>query len=221
MGKKGGSQTTEVKLPPEIEAAAKANLKVADEVAAIGHIPYTGPTIAGFGPQQMAAMQGTDNAAAAFGLPSVTGGNASRMTADERYRALTGFAAPKVTSNGMTGYSGYGAMKDAIRNMAPAQRAAIESFVMDPVTGAPPVSASIPSPQTQLIVDPKTARNEAERRAIIARNEEIRKAQKAAAASAEAAAARPSAAQIAAGMGVSRLPSRNWYANPAIGRGDK
>lgn len=176
MGKKGGSETTEVKLPPEIEAAAKANLKVADEVAAIGMTPYTGPTVAGFTPQQMAAMQGTDNAAAAFGLPSVTGGNASRMSNAQRYQALTGMAPPKVTGGGMTGYSGYGAMQDAIKSMPPAQRAAIESFIMDPVTGAKPTNASVPAPQTNYHIDPKTARNEAERKRIIEQNKAVKKA---------------------------------------------
>ena len=156
MGKKGGTETQTVKLPREIEQAAKDNLRIADEVSAIGATPYQGNTLAAFAPQQMAAMQGYDQAASAFGMPSAVDWqqgdqgqfSAPGMDNDSMYSALTGMAAPEMRG-GMMGHSPMAAYEDAIARMPPAQRAAIESFVMNPNTGAGPTNLSVPSPQTQ------------------------------------------------------------------------
>lgn len=192
MGK-GGKQTTEVKMNPAIEKAALQNMDIANEVAAIGATPYGGPTIAGFSPQQLSAMQATDNAMSAFGMPSAMGGRqgagggkggiqqgrgrGASMTSPARgmsaYEQLTGMPPPNAQSGGFSGYSAQGLTQDAYASLPPAQRALIESFVMDPVTGAAPSNASVPAPKHQIKVDPKQGRTAAERAAIAARNRSV------------------------------------------------
>jgi hypothetical protein len=81
-GGKGGSEATEIKLPPEIEQAAKDNLKIANEVASIGYTPYVGPSIAGFTPQQMNAMQNVDQSANSFGMANQLGGTTRAANSD-------------------------------------------------------------------------------------------------------------------------------------------
>lgn len=158
MGKKGGSttQTTTVKLPPEIEAAAKANMKIADSVASLGATPFNGPSIAGFSPQQMASMQATDQAASAFGMPSAvnwqqgSGGAMSApkgMSNDALFSALTGMPPPNSSAGGFTGYNTQPIAQAAYDRLPPAQRALIESFTMNPVTGAAAKNTSVPKPE--------------------------------------------------------------------------
>ncbi len=162
MGSKGDQTTQKIELPPEIEAAAIANLNVADEVGSIGHTPYRGPTVAGFSPQQIAAMRGVDAQAAAFNMPSTLGkSNGQGMTTDQIYTAMTGMPPPNSSAGGFSGYSGLPLMQESIERTPAAQRAAIESFVMDPYTGAPPTNLSIPAPLTQYQYNPQTGRIEA------------------------------------------------------------
>ena len=73
MGKKGGEETSTVTLPPEITEASLANLDIANEVGAIGYQPNRAASIAGFSPAQMNGMQGYDQQASAFGMPSSLG----------------------------------------------------------------------------------------------------------------------------------------------------
>ena len=70
-GGKGGSQTATVEVPPELSNAARRNLARADKIAGIGYTPYFGADVAAMTPMQQAAMQGTNQMASAFGLPSV------------------------------------------------------------------------------------------------------------------------------------------------------
>ena len=71
-GGKGGSQTTSVEVPPEVSDAARRNLARADQISNIGYTPYFGADVAAMTPMQQAAMQGTNQMASAFGLPSVS-----------------------------------------------------------------------------------------------------------------------------------------------------
>jgi hypothetical protein len=71
-GGKGGSQTTAVEVPPYVSDAARRNLARADQIAGIGYTPYFGADVAAMTPMQQAAMQGTNQMASAFGLPSVS-----------------------------------------------------------------------------------------------------------------------------------------------------
>ena len=143
-GGKGGTQTTTVELPPEIEEAAISNLRVADEVAAMGFTPYSGPTLAGLTPGMEQSMMGVNDAARAFGMPNT---NTGGMTQQEAMTAMTGMPAPQQFAGGMSGYSPMGMYEEALSKIPPAQRAMIESFVMNPVTGAIPTNPAVPAPQ--------------------------------------------------------------------------
>jgi hypothetical protein len=150
-GGKGGQSTQEtvVKLPPEIEKAAKQNLKIADEVSKIGYVPYSGPTVAAFTPNQRAAMQNTSNAAAAFGMgnaqgmanPAVSGGGTAQVD------PYTGLAMDPTLTGGVLGYSPKGIYDSAKAAIPEAQRQMIDSFVMNPNTGAAPTNPLVGATQ--------------------------------------------------------------------------
>jgi hypothetical protein len=88
-GGKGGEQTTEIKLPKDIEDAAKANLELAKKVGSLPYAPYFGPSVAAFTPAQEAAFQGADAAASAFGLP---GAAAGAMPAPQSVGGMSGYS---------------------------------------------------------------------------------------------------------------------------------
>lgn len=67
-GGKGGSQTSEVKIPTWLEEPVKRNLARGETAAGIGYMPYYGPDVAALSPQQESAMRGANTAASAFGL---------------------------------------------------------------------------------------------------------------------------------------------------------
>lgn len=123
-GGKGGRQTTEVKIPAWLEQAAQENLARAGEVSRIGYVPYMGPDVAALSPMQISAMQGTGQAASAFGLPS---GN-----------VMAGVPAPQTFAGGVQGYSSYPLYEQALANLqttAPGQFAALQVPFIDPITG--------------------------------------------------------------------------------------
>lgn len=119
----GGSTTSKVEIPAWLESAAQANLAKANKLSEIGYTPYYGPDVAALTPQQIASMQGTNAAAAAFGMPTadVTAG----MPTAQNY-------------NGMSAYSS-GPMYDQalaeLKARAPGQYAALTAPFIDPVTG--------------------------------------------------------------------------------------
>lgn len=126
-GGKGGSTSTSVQVPAWLESAAQQNLARADRVAQLGYTPYYGPDVAAFSPMQQAAMQGTNQAAAAFGMP---GGD-----------AMAGMPAPQTFAGGVQGYSSaplYQQSVEALRANAPGQAAAMGQMFIDPMTGAQP-----------------------------------------------------------------------------------
>lgn len=127
-GGKGGSQTTSVQVPEWLETAAKGNLARADELAKIGYTPYYGPDVAAMTPSQIAAMQGTNAAASAFGLGAVD--------------PMAGMPVAQ-NFNGMQAYSSGGLYDQALADLqarASGQFAAMRAPFIDPVTGAQPAS---------------------------------------------------------------------------------
>lgn len=66
----GGKTSTSVTVPAWLEDAAKGALSRAEDVSRIGYAPYYGPDVAAMTPMQMAAMQGTNQMASAFGMPT-------------------------------------------------------------------------------------------------------------------------------------------------------
>jgi hypothetical protein len=127
-GGKGGSSTTQVKVPAWLESAARQDLARADQLAQIGYTPYYGPDVAAFSPMQQAAFEGTNQAAAAFGMPTAQG---------------AGMPAPQTFAGGVQGYSSaplYQQSLDALRAEAPGQYAALTAPFINPVTGAAPAA---------------------------------------------------------------------------------
>jgi len=67
-GGKGGSNTSEVAIPPWLQDKAIDNLNRAQDVQQLGYMPYYGADVAAFTPTQELAMQSNMSAAEAFGL---------------------------------------------------------------------------------------------------------------------------------------------------------
>jgi hypothetical protein len=121
-GGKGGSSTTEIEIPQWLEDEARRNISIARDVSQTGYVPYYGPEVAALSPMQNAAMIGTNQAAAAFGMPTAQGG----------------MPAPETFAGGVQGYSSgglYNQSLEALKQQAPAQIDYIQSMFMDPVTG--------------------------------------------------------------------------------------
>lgn len=80
-GGKGGSQETTVELDPRLEQGAVEAITGALNSASLPFNTNQGPQFAAFTPQQEAAFQGANDAAAAFGLP--TSGNLGIVPAQQ------------------------------------------------------------------------------------------------------------------------------------------
>jgi len=120
----GSNKTTTANtVPAYLSEAGQNTLNRATDVSRIGYTPYYGPDVAAMTPAQIAAMQGTNIAASAFGLPTVD------VTA----------GMPTATNyGGMSAYSSGSAYDAALAELKarfPAQFAAIMSQFIDPVTG--------------------------------------------------------------------------------------
>ena len=127
-GGKGGSSTSEVKIPEYIEAAAQRNLNKAERISQLGYVPQYGPDVAAFTPMQQAAFQNTANAANAFGMAAPT----------SQRDIMGGMDAPTTYAGGVSGYSSapmYQQSIDALAAARPAQKSYIDSFFIDPTTG--------------------------------------------------------------------------------------
>lgn len=85
----GGSATQKTQIPAWLEEAGKSLLDRAMQVSNIGYVPYQGPDVAAFAPAQMAAFQGTNQAASAFGLPTAQ----MSMPAAQDYGGIQAYSA--------------------------------------------------------------------------------------------------------------------------------
>lgn len=141
QGGKGGQQTSSstVKLPKEIEDQAKANIGIANEVAAIGYTPYQGNTVAAFTPNQQAAMQNNAHSMNAFNM-----GGPGAQAKQAGVNPMTGMKMNATNQGGVMGYSPMGQYNAAVNAIPDAQRAMIESFTMNPRTGAGPTNPTVP-----------------------------------------------------------------------------
>ena len=128
MGK--GGSTSSVQIPAYIEDAAKRNLNRADKISALGSVPLSfGPTAAAFTPMQTSAFSNTADQALSFGLNAPTGADAT----------MGGMDAPTTYANGVSAYSGYPIyeeIEDEFARKRPGQKTYIDSFFIDPYTGA-------------------------------------------------------------------------------------
>ena len=130
----GGRNQSSVQLPGFIEDAAQRAIQRGEQAAQIGFVPFSGPEVAAFTPMQEAAFAGTNQAASAFGLPTVSGPQ---------------FPEPETFAGGVRGFSSRGLLDEAISQLGqerPGQLEAIQSFFIDPVTGALPLGTPVQSP---------------------------------------------------------------------------
>jgi len=109
----GGKSTEKTEIDPELRKFALDNLDMARRVSQLGPIAYTGDTVAGMQPGQIAAIQSGNMGGEAFGLPTM--------------------AVP--TGANLNPYAAYEA---ALANIPAGQRAFIESMFINPQTGAAP-----------------------------------------------------------------------------------
>ena len=128
-GGKGGSQTTQVSIPPWLEQAARRNIAKAEEISQTGFVPYMGPDVAAFTPMQQASFMNTGSAAQAFGLAAPE-------------NPVVGM--PQAQNfGGVSAYSSYPLYSQSLANLqaiAPAQLAALRAPFINPQTGAAPNS---------------------------------------------------------------------------------
>lgn len=139
-GGKGGNNvtTTTMKLPKEVEDQAKANIRIANEVAGIGYTPYQGNTVAAFSPNQIAAMRNNAGSMNAFNMHG-----AGENLPDDVNR-FTGMTMNANNQGGIRGYSPMGQYNEAIQAIPAAQRGMINSFTMNPRTGQSPTNPTVP-----------------------------------------------------------------------------
>lgn len=125
----GGSQTTSVQLPDFLNQATQALTQRAQQTMNIGYQPYYGPSVAAFNPMQQAAFQGANDAASAFGLPSVQG-NAGG--------GLDGMMGQPKNFGGVLGYSsapGFNRARHEWAQRNPGQAQAYSPLFVNPKTG--------------------------------------------------------------------------------------
>jgi len=135
-GGKGGSQSTQVSFPPWLDAASQDAVQRGQRISEIGYIPYEGPDVAALAPQQIAAMQGTNSAASAMGLPTAAPG--------------AGLPAPQTFAGGIQGYSGAPMANQLIEDFRanrPGQAGLMDSFFVDPFSPYSPNNGTTGTPQ--------------------------------------------------------------------------
>jgi len=169
-GGKGGSTTSSVTIPEYIETAAQRNLNKAEKISQLGYVPYYGADVAAFTPMQEAAFQNTANTAGAYGMagsPIDTYSATGRQMGDiglgsfERQGNPIGMSQrdimggmPEATTyaGGVRGYSAAPLYEQSLQTLAekrPGQKDYIDSFFIDPFTGAAGSNAQAPIDYTE------------------------------------------------------------------------
>jgi hypothetical protein len=126
-GGKGGSQSTQVEIPPWAESAMIRNLDRAERSANIGYMPDYGPSVAAFNPTQIAAMDSANSAAAAFGLGAPTGSVADSLPTPQEF------------AGGVMGYSSAPLFEESVNTWAernPSQNAQYSQLFVDRFDGS-------------------------------------------------------------------------------------
>lgn len=152
---KSSKQTQTVELPPELRQAAMENLRLSQNVGMIPAINNFGPTVAALTPQQDAAMQGTNAAATAFGLPTSGAVGSAAMP-------------PVVDAGGVRGYSTRSAYDAAMGGVPQYVKDLLAQFTHQPTGSsvvAPPSLVVAKSPTRQL------SQNDARRRKLAQRDD--------------------------------------------------
>lgn len=122
----GSSQSTSVRVPAWLEDAGKSLIARANDVSRIGYTPYYGPDVAAMTAPQIAAMQGTNQGALAFGMP--TSDPTAGMPQAGNYGGMSAYS-----SGGM-----YDSALEALKASHPGQYNAIMGQFIDPILGTDP-----------------------------------------------------------------------------------
>lgn len=141
----GGKTTETSSIDPDLKAASLAQLDMARRVGQLGFVPYKGATVAGMQPGQIAAMQNLNAGLDAFGF----GGT------------------PLPAAGDLSPYAMY---QEQLAQMAPGQRAFIDSMFINPMTGAAPtmqVGAASPTEAAASVAAPAGRGGGAERAAAM------------------------------------------------------
>lgn len=137
----GGKQSNKVEIPQYLQDASKDAIGRANSIADLGYMPYYGPDVAAFSPQQMASFDGANAASSAFGMPT----------------QAVNVPQPQTFAGGVQGYSSGGLYDQAIAELQrrnPGQYDALTSMFINPQTGAAPagttptVQPTAPAPST-------------------------------------------------------------------------
>jgi hypothetical protein len=122
----GSKSTQSTQIPAYIEEAGKLALQRAQEIQAMGYVPYMGPEVAAINPYEQALATNVGSMASAFGLAAPVGMDMGGM--------------PTVTQGGMTGYSSYPAYMaslERLRETRPEMYEYLSGMTrFDPITGA-------------------------------------------------------------------------------------
>jgi len=127
------------KLPPWYEDAAKQIIALGQKRSQLGYVPYMGPDVAAMDPNTMAGIQGFDAMSSAFGMPA---GGAASMSYLPQAQTFAG---------GVKGYSGFPAFEEAqnaLKAKYPGIYNYLQSFSINPQTGAPGGGGTTPPPVT-------------------------------------------------------------------------
>lgn len=152
-GGKGGSQTTQIKIPDYLEDPIKQNIAQAQDIAKIGYVPQYGPDVAGFSPMQQAAFSNTNQAAGAFGMqgvntapqyapmqgqsaqPTQSGGKGGSEPAPQPMQQIDPYTGMPALQPGQMGYSSGDIFEQNLNELEqrrPAQKAALDAQFIDP-----------------------------------------------------------------------------------------
>ena len=122
----GSKSTQSTQIPAYIEEAGKMALQRAQEIQAMGYVPYMGPEVAAINPYEQAMATNVGSMASAFGLAAPVGMDMGGM--------------PTVTQGGMTGYSSYPAYMASLERLRETRPEMYDYFSgmtrFDPITGA-------------------------------------------------------------------------------------
>ena len=122
----GSKSTQSTQIPAYIEEAGKLGLQRAQEIQAMGYVPYMGPEVAAINPYEQAMATNVGSMASAFGLAAPVGMDMGGM--------------PTVTQGGMTGYSSYPAYMASLERLRETRPEMYDYFSgmtrFDPITGA-------------------------------------------------------------------------------------
>lgn len=123
----GGSKSTSVQVPQWLEDAGRYALARSQEVSRIPFAPYYGPDVAAMTPTQLAAMQGTNAAASAFGLATVD--PTAGMAGAQNYGGMAAYSSAPLYDQALI----------ELQRRQPGTYNAIMGQFIDPITGEMPM----------------------------------------------------------------------------------